>query len=69
MSKLGNFVTSVRDFISMLAKGSLTFFSCRITLIKILSVIVYGLPLQLNPCSWGSDVFIGIEIQDVKPQV
>ena len=68
MSEQRIFAPSGRDFMGVGDKRSLELCSFHIEKI-IFSIILYKDPLEIHQCYFGWEVFLGEELQDVKPQV
>ena len=64
-----DFFPSGRDLIGVGYEIRLTFCSCRISQIRLLSSILYEVFLYLHQCHLGWEVSLGEKLQDVKPQV
>ena len=69
MSERMNFIPSGRDFIGVVSERMMTFFSCCISQIKLLSRIVSEDLLKLHQFSLVWDIYLGDTLHYVKPQV
>ena len=69
MSEWRTFFTSGKYLIGMGAKRRLKTFSCHISHIELLFIIVSDDPLKLHQCSLELEVYLGYELQYVKPQI